>query len=462
MEMRKKRKTLAGLFLKFAVLFCVNTVLIIIGSMLLLIASAYVGISLPANYAEIQLTEHNLEIQKAGDSPEKWIPQGCTYGVYDAEGGWRAGSFTEQERKDAWEHYEEDRIYSSAKGYYRFIRQENGNLCIVKYDLYMKYSWQVLNELLPPPEIMSFVVDAILFVLNAVFLSRHFAKNLNRQLDKLRGITEKIAENNLEFQVSSSEIREIDEVMNSLSRLREALKESLTAQWDMEQQKQEQLSALTHDIKTPLTIIRGNAELLAESGLSREDEECAEYILSNANDIERYLEHIRQVLYGNHLKNAGEEKRISCVQLGEIFKDSARQLAAAEKIPISFDIVALENCVYCNLGQILRAWNNILSNGAEHTEPESGMEITLRMDRWNKEGYLVAAVRDYGPGFSPRDLTYADQEFYSGDTSRCDRKHQGLGLAIAKKFLQEQGGRLVFENHKNQGAVVSCWIKTCG
>lgn len=460
MEIKKRRKTLAGLFLKFAVLFCVNTVLIIFASTLMLIASSYVGISLPANYAEIQLSENASQIKKAGEFPEQWIPQGCTYGVYGPEGEWKAGNLEKEERKDAWKHYEEDSIYASSRSYYRFIQQDNGNLCIVKYDLYMKYSWQILNHILPPPEILSLVLDVVFFVFNAIFLSRYFAKNLNRQLGKLQGITEKIAENDLEFQVSSSDIREIDEVMNSLSSLREALRESLTAQWDMEQQKQEQLAALTHDIKTPLTIIRGNAELLTESELSQEDEECAGYILSNVNDIEQYLEYIKEILYGSHIKDEGEDKKISCASLSEIFKNAARQVAAAEKIPLSFDASVMENNIHicCIPERMLRAWKNILSNGAEHTDREKGIEVHIRVDKREKEKYLVAAVRDYGSGFSARDLVYADQEFYSGDTSRQDRKHQGLGLAIAKKFLQEQGGRLVFENHE-EGAIVACWIK---
>ena len=65
-----------------------------------------------------------------------------------------------------------------------------------------------------------------------------------------------------------------------------------------------------------------------------------------------------------------------------------------------------------------------------------------------------------GKGFSEQDLIYADQEFYSGDASRHDRTHQGLGLAIAKKFLKEQGGMLCFYNHAESGAEVVCRIKT--
>lgn len=459
MEIKRKQKTLAGLFLKFAVLFSVNTVLIFAGCTVFLIGSSFLGVTLPANYAEIHLTTHASEIRTAGESPEKWIPKGCTYGIYDAEGKWKAGTFPAEEQEKAWRHYKEKNIYAQNRSYYRFISQDSGDICIVKYVLYMKYANDTLDDILPNPEVMSFIIEGILFVLNAVILSGHFAKRLNRELGKLREITDRIAENNLEFVTKPSDIREVGEVMASLSQMKEALKDSLTVQWEMEQQKREQLAALAHDIKTPLTIIKGNAELLAEDELTAESKECTDYILSNVSDIEQYLEHIKQVLHGSSPEHTVTV--ISCNHLGEMLRCAAVQIAAAEKIPVSFDIEADEGKVYCSLESMLRAWNNVLSNAAEHTDKGQGIEVYVKQCRKEDQEYMVASVRDYGAGFSAKDLECADQEFYSGDTSRHDRKHQGLGLAIAKRFLEEQGGFLQFCNHTDQGAEVSCWIKMC-
>ena len=456
MEINRKQKTLTGLFLKFAVLFCVNTVLIIIGCTVLLIGCSYLGVVLPANYAEIQLSENTPEIQAAGEELEKWIPKGCTYGVYDAGGEWKSGSFPKEEREAAWAQYEKESIYASTRKYYRFIRQNAGDVCIVKYDLYMKYSWEVLNDVLPAPEILSFVLDGVLFVLNAIFLSRHFAKQLRRQLKELGEITDKIAENNLEFETKPSDIREINEVMISLSQMKDALKASLKTQWDMEHQKQEQLAALAHDIKTPLTIIRGNAELMAEDELSAENKECTDYILSNADNIEQYLEHMKQVLHG--MEPESDYKVIPCTQLGEMLRETAVQLAVAEKVPVSFAGEVSDGEINCSQTRILRAWNNILCNAIEYTDRERGIEVQLRQCSIENQEYLVAVVHDFGEGFTAKDLEYADKEFYSGDQSRHNRNHQGLGLAIAKRFLEEQGGFLKYGNHAGGGAEVSLWL----
>lgn len=456
MEVNGKKETLAGLFLRFAVLFCVMTVVIVGGVTLLLIGSSYLGVTLPANYAEVQLNKNMQEIQTAGEFPEQWIPKGCTYGVYTVDGTCKSGTFSENEQENAWNHYEKKNIYASNGEYFRFIKQNTGDICIVKYDLRMKYSLKMLNDVLPSPEVLSFILDAVLFILNAVFLSRYFAKKLNRQLGELRGVTEKIAENDLDFPEKSSEILEIDEVMNSLSHLKSALKDSLNRQWDMERQKQEQLSSLAHDIKTPLTIIRGNAELLEEGKLSAENMECTEDILSNVKDIEKYLERMRQVLSGREQERT--EEVITCTSLGEMLRETACKFAAIKKIPIAFQAEVPDREMLCCASDMIRAWNNLLSNAVEYTEKEKGIEVRIQGKWQRNQEYMVVSVRDFGSGFTEKDLKYADSVFYSGDASRHDRTHQGLGLAIAKKFLNEQGGFLQYGNHADGGGEVSMWI----
>ena len=102
MEIKRKEKTLFGLFLKYVTLFCVNTILLAAGVFGLMLWAAGAGLLLPANYAEVQLSENAGEIYRAGDLLETWIPQGCTYGVYGPGGEWQEGNFPRQEQKKAY------------------------------------------------------------------------------------------------------------------------------------------------------------------------------------------------------------------------------------------------------------------------------------------------------------------------------------------------------------------------
>lgn len=465
MEVRRKRKTLAGLFSKYAALFCINTILLVGIMFGVVLGMTDLGLILPANYAETQLSKNEELIRKGAEQLESLLPYGCTYGVYSSDGVWMDGSFLKEEQKDAWERYDRANPYhlyaAGNKGYYRFIEMDDGKICIVKYQLIMRYSIPQWNRLLPPPEIFMLILDFLLFILNVVLLSRHFAKKLKVQLQELSVITDKIAANDLEFETKASDLQEVNEVMTSLGRMKDALQDSLQKQWDMEKQKQEQLSALAHDIKTPLTIIRGNAELLEEGNLTEEDRECASYILKNVREIEQYLTTMREVLHGK--EQAADQKVLSCSRLEEMLQETAKQLSAAEKIPVSFDMQPLSGEVLCHEENILRAWNNIVSNGAEHTDRKKGLDISVREGEKEGKLYLVAAVRDHGPGFSEKDLYHATEEFYSGDTSRHDRSHQGLGLSIAKQFAEAQGGFLEYKNcSEGKGAEVALWVKIGG
>ncbi len=467
MEIKRREITLAGLFFKYIAFFCGSTILLAGAVFLMMLCAAGTGFLLPANYAEVQLSKHTEQIRAAGEEAGQWIPKGCTYGIYSSEGGWIRGDFSREEQKKAWDHYKENRIYAEYKGYYRFLPLSDGKVCIVKYHLIMRYASERLNQLLFPPEVMMPVLDISLFLLNAILLSRGFARKVKTQLQELRVITEKVAGNDLEFETGASDIREINEVMASLGRMRDTLQDSLKTQWDMEKRKQEQLSALAHDVKTPLTVIRGNAELLKENLSQRNpmaDQECAEYILANTEEIEKYLESMKQILHGT---GQGKEKAfMDCRRLIEALKEAAEQLAGAEKIPVIFENESAgeeafhQLVICCSPDHILRAFSNIISNGLEHTDRKKGIEISITTRYSGEQMYLAAAVRDHGEGFSPRDLRYADQEFYSGDTSRHDRRHSGLGLSIASRFAKEQGGFLEYGNCKDgAGAVVSLWLK---
>ena len=425
MEMKKRRqKTLTGLFLKFAALFCLDTFGIGMFCLVFLVLSPMTGFTLPANYAELQLTDHTEEIKAAGTEVEALIPDGCRYGIYDATGRFKTGTFSADAQKRAWQGYKNGSKYASMGKYYRYIKQNSGDICIVKYDLHMRYAYDKLNGIVPSLEILTPVLGVVLFFLHAILLSGHFAKKLKRELTGMK----------------------------------EALKDSLTRQWDAQQQKKEQLAALTHDIKTPLTVIKGNAELLAETDLSAENRECTDAILANVGSMEQYLEHMRQLLYGRD--RAEETEVVTCARLKEQFKEAAMQIAAAEKVPVDFQEDSLCGNVCCKPGPVGRAWKNVVSNAVEHTDRARGIVVRLQMEVYEGQEYLTATVRDFGKGFSEQDLIYADQEFYSGDASRHDRTHQGLGLAIAKKFLKEQGGMLCFYNHAESGAEVVCRIKT--
>lgn len=462
MEINRKSVSLAGLFTGYAAIFCVNTVLIVF----LLFAAAFLALEsgwfLPANYAEMYLNSNADEIRKTETVNERILPAGCSFGVYEADGTYLYGSFEDKAASLAWQAYAESNHTAGGGYYYHFIGRDASQVCIVKYILKMRFANEKLNEMIPDAEALVLVVELVLFFMlligNGILVSGKFSRVLKKRLGKLQDVTKKISENNLDFSPEYSDIREINEVLESLSRMKEALQDSLQKQWYMENQKKEQMAALTHDIKTPLTIIKGNAELLAEETLSDGEKECTDYILQNAEQIEQYLQTMRNILHNS----SGSENReqLKAAEFVEELKKTATQLAGAGKIPVSFAVKEPEGAVSCNKEMLLRSWGNIVSNALEYTDRRLGIQVVLQEQTLEQQNFWAACVRDYGPGFSKKDLLYAEQKFYSGDESRHDRTHQGLGLAIAKEFADSQGGFLQLGNAKEQtGAVVTIFLK---
>lgn len=464
MEMRSRSKgkiTLAGLFTRYMLLFCANVAGILFLILGIIAVLLYGGILLPADYAEQQIKENQEKYRTTDHIDAEQLPSGCTYGVYESGGTFLYGNFTEEEIKGAQRVYRGGYTELEVGHYYYFIEREDKTVCAISYPIKMRFRKEAWNERIPEAESFVILLAAVMFLLlllgNAFFLSRKFSKTLRKRLEELKRITGKIAASDLEFAAGSSDIREIDEVMISMDKLKEALRSSLQEQWLQESRKREEMSAIAHDIKTPLTVIRGNAELLLEEEQTEVQRESAEYILSSAQQITRYLNRLREVLQGT----GGEEERV-CLSAEEFVKllcEKAQELAAAQKLPVKCEHSEMQGMLACSPEMLLRAWENLLSNALEYTDPAAGIRVCIREQEacsGDAEGAAewgscwIAEVFDYGRGFSAKDLRYADQKLYSGDESRHDRGHQGLGLAIARQFAGRQGGELSYGNWKDE------------
>ena len=455
-----KEPRLSVLFVGYLVVYGVSTFVLCVALLTGLILLGNTGTVQPANMQEIILSQNMSKIQQASpDDVAQYIPDGATYGIYDKDGKWLGGTMNKDRRSDAWNRYSLREYTPDDEGYYKYMPMENGDVCIVRYLFGMRYTSDTLNRILPPPEHLLVWGMLLVAVLNLLYLAHRFGRAINHRLETVQQVTEKIAANDLDFEVTQDTgIREINAVMASLGTLRDALKASLTTQWQKEQQKSEQLAALAHDIKTPLTVIRGNAELLQESAEDAFSRGSATYIVESAEDINTYLEKMRAVLSSEALAPCSAVQSVQ--DFVEILRHAAKQLTQAAQLPLHEQLDVSEGAVCVYTEEALRAWNNLLSNAATYTDGAEGIACSYTVQE-NEDGrYLVATVRDYGAGFTAKDLQHADEAFYIGDESRHLRNHQGLGLAIAKAVMCAQGGMLCYANAtEGAGATVSLWFK---
>ena len=320
----KRKRSLYMVFIRYLVRFCAATLLLVCAVLLLYTVSVNTGMVRLPTYERSRLNEQEEAIRKSEGNEAALIPDSCLFGVYDKEGNFLYGTFEGKERENAWEITRDDgytgRFYNT---FYMEIPKDDGNVVVVRFQYVAKFSDPGLRRLFPNAEFLFLAILLTLFLLQAVWTARSFGRYLKKRLDTLTVIADKVGREDLNFSREHSDIREVDDVLSSLFVMKEALQKSLKEQWRAAQQKEEQAAALAHDIKTPLTIIRGNAELMQETDSLEEIREWDREILENAAEMERYLEILRKTLGAGRIpqelrgeisgagKNSpeGEEKR---------------------------------------------------------------------------------------------------------------------------------------------------------
>ena len=357
---------------------------------------------------------------------------------------------------------------------------------IVRYQMVAKFSDPFLREIFPNAEFLILFIALLLFLTEAVLTARNFGRYLKRRLDTLTEIAAKVGQEDLDFEREYSDIREVDDVLGALFKMKEALQRSLEEQWESRRQKQEQIAALAHDIKTPLTIIRGNAELMQETVRTSEqgkqtigrgaagrqsDVQAAEKIIGQASD-QREISGIRE-----------QEERFPAGPFLEEARRKAEALGRKKNLAVECSFPGEEFMIRGRKGfreELLRAVGNVLSNGVDYSPAGQTLRIRaelrarselrdrseLRVRAGQKEisgletffeekqdggTFLQITVADSGPGFSGEALRHGTEQFYQADKSRAGTAHYGLGLYIARTVLEENGGALEIGNSEETG-----------
>lgn len=445
----KQKITLQSVFWRFLFWFCTlagGNILIFLVVFLLLPS---MGIVFPANYGENMLEENRDKIENARTVSEELIPEVCRYGVFSTDGVFLYGNIGLEMQKEVWEEYEQNSRGNNSIGYLKYFRRE-GEVCIGAYRLKAEFTNPVLRKWLPgAPETLLILILAT-FLIEVVLLTRRFGRIIGKELEAVKLVTEKVRLRDLEFERPDTRIREVDEVMESLAGMREALESSLKSQWKMEDIRKQQVRALVHDIKTPLTVIRGNTQLMQESESAEESREYEEYILRETDRIEEYINTLQKMLQSEETVQF-QRTEVDVRQAAETFAVRAKMLAAGNQQNLEVVISTAADYINSDRQLLLRAWENLLSNALEYTPAGGDILISIKME--GKK--LVFMIEDSGPGFTEEDMCRGTEQFYQGDKSRNSRSHYGMGLFMVSSFIKQQGGEIILGNSpRTKGALV--------
>ncbi|SKB52500.1 Signal transduction histidine kinase [Lysinibacillus sp. AC-3] len=438
--MRSNKGTrLHTFFLRYLFFLCIGTILLVVLLFSIFLFAFSANIVLPANYAEIQISLSKDRITSSSSVTADIIPDLVDYAVLSKDGQFFSGSLSEKEAIKAWNVMKKGET-SSGSQFYSFIQREN-EICILRYYLVPQYRSEFLRKYLPNPQLLELLLFIIGIVTYATVLAIHFGRSLKKKMFGLQEAIEKIQNQNLDFTINTSGIREIDEISISLEHMREALNSSLKQQWESEQARREQISALAHDLKTPLTIIKGNAELLQDTDQDDIQKEYNNYILKNTIEIEKFT---KELIDLSKMEKSIVREKMNVktdVFMTEV-EHQMRALSLEKKLQVVVRKEMLPTLIWIDEEQFYRAMINVIANAVEHT-PEKG-KILLTVQSAND--VIQFTVTDSGCGFSPKDLKEATKQFYRGDPSRNAGNHHGMGLYIAQSIVQSHSGALQIDN----------------
>lgn len=446
-------KKLHTVFLQYVLFLALAIFLVIGGNLGGYILCVDNGFVIPLNQKSAVIEKAKGVLQSATTMDTTDIPSFCEYILFTNEGQYLDGSLPKEESASIWEKCVENSKVAEKSYLYTVVEREK-EVLVLQYSTAAQFSNQTLRHLFPSADLVliSIVILEMLFFL--VIISFLFGKYLSRRMEELLVITQKIEQQDLDFSVKKSKIVEIDRVLDALNHMKIALKQSLAKQWQDDKLRQDQLAALAHDLKTPLTIIRGNTELLLDLPLSDEQKECADYIETSAVQMQNYVQSLIEVT------KSWKSTRLNLqeIEVSSLLQETKNQiigLCAVNNITLQWNSELYPITIWVDHDLIIRALMNVLSNAVEHT-PQGGK---ISLEAFQYENMLSIVISDTGSGFSAEALKHGTEQFFMDDDSRNSKSHYGIGLYVAASVVQKHGGRLVLENSsQNGGAKVTLEI----
>ena len=444
---KKREHSLRTILISYVV--CL-TVLSAISSLLILSLfslSYRFGVVFPANQVESDLSAVRNEIETSKVFNPDVLPDGTSYVFLTRDFKLKKSNMPVNLQEESLLDYQFKNAHGGKYGYFQSFERSDG-IVIVNYQLSPRYRNEWMNQHFPNANLLMIGSMMVSILLIFITLTFYYASKLSRELRPILKATEKIAEQDLDFQTSKSKITEFNQVLNGLDHMRVALRESLMENWKAEQDKQNQISALTHDLKTPLTVARGNAELLAMTSLDENQTDLLEHFQKGIAQVDTYVKELSEINKMS-LKKTLTLEEVPAKEFVEDIYDQTLSLAQTKQINVVFDKkeIAKESIGNWDKSLLNRAIMNIVSNAVEHTPSGSQLLLTARVE----EDEFKFICLDSGPGFSLESLENATQLFYQEDKSRQSRNHSGLGLTIANDIIRLHYGSLSLANDNGTG-----------
>ena len=300
----------------------------------------------------------------------------------------------------------------------------------------------------------------IILIITSLFLTQWISKSVFDPINQLNIAMQNIAEGNLEYMLPDKEDGEIGELYRNYEDMRLRLKESTDEKIFAEKQNKELVSNISHDLKTPITAIKGYVEGIMD-GVADTPEKIDKYIrtiYNKANDMDRLINELtvysgidsNRIPYHFHRINVSEYFGDCIEEVGLDLESRNIELDYSSLVPPDTMIIA-------DPEQLKRVINNIIGNSVKYMDKKKGIIDIRILDEIDS---IRVEIEDNGKGIAAKYLPKIFERFYRTDASRNSAQGgSGIGLSIVKKIIEDHGGYIWATSKEGEGTCMHFVIR---
>ena len=299
-----------------------------------------------------------------------------------------------------------------------------------------------------------FVVIILILFFIGLMLTQWISRGVFYPIRKLNQAMQSITEGNFDHILTCDDRGEIGELYRNYEDMRLRLKETIDEQIDTENQNRELVSNISHDLKTPITAIKGYVEGIID-GVADTPEKMDKYIrtiYNKTNDMDRL---INELTFYTGIDSNRIPYNFCKINIADYFGDCIEEVGLdleSKKIRLNYsNLVSPDTIIIADPEQLKRVVNNIVGNSIKYIDrSKNECEIDIRI--LDELDSIRIEIEDNGRGIAAKDIGQIFERFYRSDASRNSaRGGSGIGLSIVKKIVEDHGGYIWATSREDEG-----------
>ena len=309
---------------------------------------------------------------------------------------------------------------------------------------------------------LSFLAIAmiVILILTSAIITMWVNNDIYRPIKELSYAMQRIAGGDFDYRLSGAGESEIGQLYGNYEQMRLQLKENAEEKFENEKKSKELVSNISHDLKTPITSIKGYVEGIMD-GVADTPEKMDKYIktiYNKANDMDVLINELttysgidsNKIPYHFHILN-----------ISDYFSDCIEEVGLdleQKNIHLNYtNLVSADTCIVADPEQLKKVINNIISNSVKYMGHDNG-EIDIRI--LDETESVKIEIEDNGKGIAAKDIGNIFERFYRTDSSRNSLQGgSGIGLSIVKKIIEDHGGYVWATSREGEGTCMHFVIR---